>query len=249
MDRSFRKSLFYSTLFHIAMLLLIYFIYHSFLVVQTPLLMDVTLVGENSKGNDLGAPSAQQGVNVPQVSKLENNPQISNPENVRMPENKDTGEVSVKKKVHRQPTPSPAKLAALNKSAPIGLEGQKDTTTDIKTTTGVGQQSVAGSPEGNADIEGQLAGRAIKHKVFPVYPDWAKKQGVEATVVFQLTVLPNGLLKLDELQLDQTCGHRELDKAVYDALIQWEFMPLEANVPQQNQSGTIKVSFNLKDQP
>src|SRR5258708_10728487 len=137
-----------------------------------------------------------------------------------MTKNETRPEVSDKKKVHKQPTPSPAQLANINKSAPIGLEGQNEVTSNIKTTTGLGQQSVAGSPEGKADIEGQLAGRAIKHKIFPVYPDWAKKQGIEATVMFQLTVLPNGLLKLDELQLDQTCGYRELDKAVYDALIQ-----------------------------
>jgi TonB family protein len=105
---------------------------------------------------------------------------------------------------------------------------------------------VAGSPEGNPEIEGELAARAIKVQVNPVYPDWAKKQGIEAVVKFRLTVLPNGFLKEDDLQLEQTSGYRELDRDVYDALIQWEFEPLDPSVPQVNQGGVITFSFSFK---
>ncbi len=105
----------------------------------------------------------------------------------------------------------------------------------------------AGTPDGSANIEGELAARNIKRQVNPLYPDWAKKQGVEAIVKFRLTVLPNGLLK-DDLQLDQTSGYRDLDRVVYDALIQWEFDPLSPELPQVEQSGVITFSFSLKNQ-
>jgi protein TonB len=94
-----------------------------------------------------------------------------------------------------------------------------------------------------------LAARSIKRQVVPEYPGWAKKQGVEAVVRFRLTVLPNGLLKEDDLQLEQTSGYRELDRAVYDALIQWEFEPLRPEIPQVEQSGIITFAFSLNNQP
>ena len=106
---------------------------------------------------------------------------------------------------------------------------------------------MAGAPDGNAHIEGELAARAIRKQVNPLYPDWAKKQGIEATVKFRLTVFPNGLLKEDELQLDQTSGYRELDRVVYEALVQWEFEPLNPDVAQVEQSGVISFTFSLKN--
>jgi TonB family protein len=107
---------------------------------------------------------------------------------------------------------------------------------------------VAGTPNGSANIEGELAARTIKRQVNPIYPEWAKKQGIEATIRFRLTVLPNGLLREDDLQVDQTSGYRELDRVVYDALIQWEFEPLPAEIPQGDQSGVVTFSFSLKNQ-
>ena len=63
------------------------------------------------------------------------------------------------------------------------------------------------------------------------------------------TVLPNGLLKLDDLQLDQTSGYRELDRIVYDALLQWEFEPLAPQMPQVDQSGLITFTFSFNPVP
>ncbi len=247
MDRSFQKSLTYSTVLHCLLLLLIYFIYHSFLIIQTPLLMDLTLVGKVPKGNDLGAPSAQTGENPAQMSKTENNPKTSD-ETVHQPkDNTSNPEVSMKKKVHAQNTPSPAHLESLHTSAPIGLENQKEVSDSIKTTAGLGHTGIAGSPEGKVDIQGDLAGRAIQHRVDPVYPEWAKKQGIEATLKYQITVLPNGLLREGDIQLEQTSGYRELDRVVYDALIQWEFSPLPAASLQVDQSGIATFAFSLKN--
>jgi TonB family protein len=254
MDRNFRNSLFYSTLFHGLLLLILLFLYQSFLVVHTPLMMQLTLIGEMSKGYGLGSPSAQSGEMPNQLPVASTSGEFGSTSQTRanpaLP-NTQRPEVALKKPLKNKNqsgnAPSEKYLESLTHEAPIGLENKKEVTTQIKTTTGAGQAGVAGSPEGSPTIEGELASRAIKNQVNPVYPDWAKKQGIEATVKFRLTVLPNGLLREDELQLEQTCGYRELDRAVYEALVQWEFQPLDPSVPQQDQSGVITFSFNLKN--
>ena len=254
MDRQFQKSVLYSTLFHGLLLLILLLVYQSFLVVHTPLMMDLTLIGEMSQGNGLGSPEAKSGEapsTLPRAatngefgstSQTQANPPIPNSERPEVALQK-----PLKSKNHSGNSPSEQYLENLSNEAPIGMENKKDVNTDIKTTAGLGHVGVAGSPEGSPVIEGELAARAIKRQVNPDYPDWAKKQGIEATVKFRLTVLPNGLLKEDDLQLDQTSGYRELDRLVYDALIQWEFQPLDPSVAQVDQAGVITFSFNLKN--
>ncbi len=254
MDKQFQKSILYSTGFHALLLLILFLVYQSFLVVHTPLMMDLTLIGQMSQGAGLGSPAAQTGQVPNQLPMASTNGDFgsthttpANPPIDQAPR----PEVAVKKPLkpqkHAGNAPNEAYLENLTQEAPIGLENKKDIAADIKTTTGLGRSGVAGTSDGSPTIEGELAARAIKHQVNPIYPDWAKKQGVEATVKFKLTVLPNGLLKEEDLQLDQTSGYRELDRVVYDALIQWEFEPLAANITQVDQSGVISFSFSLKN--
>jgi TonB family protein len=251
LDKSFSRSFLESGLLHAALLLLLYFLYHSFITVQTPLLMDLTLIGQSSLGNGQGAASAQTG-QVPQINKtdMSNQPLAPLKDTVNPAvDNSVRPEVAVKhvKKKSKTHTPSQANLEKLNNSAPIGMEDQKADDSQIKTTEGVGHQGIAGAPDGNAQIEGQLAGRTILSQVNPIYPDWAQKQAIEATVKYQITVKPSGQLKEEEIQLVQTSGYRELDQVVYDALVQWEFTALAPDITQADQSGVVTFSFSLKN--
>ncbi len=256
MDNSFHRSIFYSGLFHVLLLLMIFLVFRHFLLVRTPLLMELTLIGEMSKGEGLGSSAAHPGVEVGQAPQAETNGEFStpkqetaNPPVTSLPK----PEVSLRKPLKSRKNPgtssSEAYLRSLRRTAPIGLSPKKDDLSEIKTTVGLGHTGEAGTPDGSPQIEGELAARAIKKQVKPDYPDWAKKQGIEAVIKFRLTVLPNGLLKLDELQPEQTSGYRELDRVVYDALIQWEFEPLAAQIPQVNQTGVITFSFSLSNSP
>ena len=212
--------------------------------------MDLTLIGQSSLGNGQGAPAAQSG-QVPQINKTDASSQPAAPQKDTLNpavDNSVRPEVAmkkVKKKSHH--APSEANLEKLNSSAPIGMEDQKAADSQIKTTEGVGSQAIAGAPDGSAQIEGQLAGRTILRQVNPVYPDWAQKQAIEATIKYQVTVQPSGLLKEDEIQLVQTSGYRDLDRVVYDALIQWEFTALAPDITQADQSGIVTFSFSLKN--
>lgn len=254
MDKPFFRSLSYSTLVHALVLFLLFWAYQSFLVVHTPLMMDLTLIGQMSQGNGLGALSNQAGSQpqpLPKAATSGDFGSISQTQAQPVPPLAAKPEVSVhrpKKPVHATGKASKeAYLEHLSKEAPIGLENKNDVTADIKTTAGLGHTGVAGAPEGSPNIEGELAARAIKNRVDPAYPDWARKQGIEATVKFRMVVLPNGLLREDELQLEQTSGYRDLDRVVYEALIRWEFEPLSPTVPQVDQSGVITFSFSLKN--
>ena len=255
MDREFQRSLGYSALFHGLLLLVLFLLYHSFLVVRTPLMMELTLIGEMSQGQGLGSPSSHPGEVPVQLPQAETDGEFSTPRtemaNPPVP-NDQRPEIRMKKplkqKIHSGRADSEAYLESLHHSAPIGLEMKKEAPTEIKTTAGLGHIGVAGTPNGAPNIEGELAARTIKRQVNPTYPDWAKKQGIEAVVRFRLTVLPNGLMREDDLQIEQTSGYRELDRVVYDALIQWEFQPLPPEIPQSDQSGVITFSFSLKNQ-
>lgn len=254
MDRPFLRSLSYSTLAHALVLLLMFLAYRSFLVVHTPLMMDLTLIGQMSQGNGLGSLANQAGNQsepLPKAATEGDFGSVSQTQPQPVPPTAPKPDVSVRKP--RKPVRATGKaskeayLEHLSKEAPIGLENQKDVNANIKTTAGLGHIGTAGAPEGSPDIEGELAARAIKRRVDPDYPDWARKQGIEATVKFRMVVLPNGLLREDELQLEQTSGYRELDRVVYEALIQWEFEPLGPSLTQVDQSGVITFSFNLKN--
>jgi hypothetical protein len=129
LNKSFSRSFLESTLLHAAILLLLYFLYHSFMTVQTPFLMDLTLIGQSSLGNGQGATAAQSG-QVPQINKTDTSNQPPAPlKDTLNPavDNSVRPEVAMKKVKKKTKThaPSEANLEKLNNSAPIGMEDQK----------------------------------------------------------------------------------------------------------------------------
>lgn len=67
MDREFQKSIFYSALFHALLFLIFFLLYRSFILVRTPLLMDLTLIGEMSQGQGMGLPAPHAGAEPGQM--------------------------------------------------------------------------------------------------------------------------------------------------------------------------------------
>lgn len=249
-----KRSFIWSVLLHAAVLLAFMKIYDSFLVVRTPLLMELTLIGRMSRGDGLGARETSPGeaVGVPESSDPGRG-EFDTPERkaaVPVRETVKSGEVSlaqtpVVKTAESGQEEQDRYLESVREDSPIGIAPRKSSPSRIKTTAGLGHMGTAGSPTGDATIEGQLAARGIRRRVFPVYPEWAKQQGIEGVVKYQVTVLPNGMMRSD-IQVDQTSGYREMDKIVFDALVQWEFEPLPPSVAQVDQSGVITFVFNFK---
>jgi len=257
MDKNFGQSFLISLGVHLALFLVLFWVLGTFLVARTPAFMELTLIGISSRGDGPGAQQTLRGETSvsPEAADPGKGDTFSSPKvksDLKQQAAPKAGDLAVKR-----PTPSTAQtsksdqsayLQALHQSAPIGISPKRAVPDSIKTTAGLGYGGVTGTPNGRVDIEGELAARGIQRKVVPAYPDWAKKQGVEGTIQYRVTVLPNGYLR-DDVQLEQTSGWRELDRQAYEALLQWEFDPLPSAMPQVNQSGLVTFNFSFKNQP
>jgi TonB family protein len=93
-------------------------------------------------------------------------------------------------------------------------------------------------------LEGAAADRAVVAQVLPQYPDWARKQAVEAVVKLQFTVLPDGRVR-EDVQVTRTGGFHDFDEQAASALRRWRFAPL-AGGDAAGQSGTITFRFRLR---
>lgn len=91
-------------------------------------------------------------------------------------------------------------------------------------------------------ITGALANRGIEKKVIPPFPEWAKRQGVGATISLRFTVMENGVVK-ETVIVERTSGSVEWDQMVIAALKNWKFVPLPLSGMRLDQSGVITFQF------
>jgi len=112
----------------------------------------------------------------------------------------------------------------------------------------------ASAPEGNAsarrvlagsELAGPIADRAILRHVTPVYPDWAKRDGVEAVVTLYFIVRADGSVK-ENILVQKTAGFGDFDDSARAALAAWRFEPLRGGRTGE-QWGTITFHFRLRD--
>ncbi len=93
-------------------------------------------------------------------------------------------------------------------------------------------------------ISGQIKGRKILESVPPQYTDRARREGWEGVVGVHFTVMPDGRVK-DNMYLEQTSMHRDLNQAAMRAIKKFRFAPLPGNQPQVEQWGVITIVFRL----
>ena len=112
----------------------------------------------------------------------------------------------------------------------------------------------ARAPEGDAharrtlagaQLAGPIADRAVLQHVSPEYPEWAKRDGVEAAVTLYFIVRPDGSIK-ENILVQKTAGFGDFDDNARAALAAWRFAPLVAGRTGE-QWGTITFHFRLKD--
>lgn len=61
------------------------------------------------------------------------------------------------------------------------------------------------------------------YQVRPSYPSTARRLGVEGTTLLRVYVAADG--RVTDVQLDQTAGHPDLDRAAAEAVRRWKFEP------------------------
>ncbi len=94
-----------------------------------------------------------------------------------------------------------------------------------------------------ASLAGPVADRALVSYRKPVYPDWAKGEGVEATLTLYFIVLPSGTVK-ENILIEKTSGFEDFDQNAIDALIAWRFEPLRGGETGE-QWGSITFNYRL----
>jgi len=93
-----------------------------------------------------------------------------------------------------------------------------------------------------ARLVGPVADRELLSSATPVYPEWAKREGVEATVTLYFFVLPDGRVK-ENILVEKTSGFGEFDNNAVAALRIWRFEALKG-APRE-QWGRITFHFRL----
>lgn len=93
-------------------------------------------------------------------------------------------------------------------------------------------------------ITGPLANRKVLSRQVPEYPEWARAKGIEAAVVLQFTVTPEGDVK-NNVFVVRTSGYPQMDELAAQALKKWKFVPLPSD-QLRDEVGTITFNFSIR---
>lgn len=95
-----------------------------------------------------------------------------------------------------------------------------------------------------AMLAGPIADRSVLQSTTPVYPEWAKQDGVEASVTVYFVVRADGSVK-ENVLVQKTAGFAEFDDNARAAILAWRFEPLRGGRTGE-QWGTITFHFRLR---
>lgn len=81
--------------------------------------------------------------------------------------------------------------------------------------------------------------------VSPVYPDTARKRGIEGWVELAFTVTPNGTV--DDIEVRNASPANVFDDAAVRAVRQWRFEPVVRNGERVSQRAMVRLRFSQSD--
>ena len=110
----------------------------------------------------------------------------------------------------------------------------------MKKTDTTAQRDLAG-----ALLTGPVADRPLLIFDKPVYPEWAKDEGVQGSVTIYFVVLVDGRIK-ENIMVQKTSGFGDFDDNAVNALRTWRFKPLSGGETGE-QWGTITFHYRLSD--
>jgi len=94
-----------------------------------------------------------------------------------------------------------------------------------------------------AQLAGPVADRPLVSYQVPVYPEWAKRDGVEGSVTLYFFVLPDGRVK-ENILVERTSGFSDFDTGAVEALRKWRFQAIPGS---SEQWGRITFNYRLSD--
>jgi TonB family protein len=92
-------------------------------------------------------------------------------------------------------------------------------------------------------LAGPVADRTLVRYGKPLYPDRAKREGIEGDVDLYFIVLPDGRVK-ENVLVQKTSGFEDFDRNAVDALLAWRFEPLDGGRTGE-QWGSITFEYRL----
>jgi TonB family protein len=122
---------------------------------------------------------------------------------------------------------------------PVGRKPKRSGEDLMGTDSGEGG-GPAGPSSGTGGTGG--AGRRIRYQEPLEYPDWAKKEGVDAKVVLRFKVNPGGTVD-SQIIVPMTSGYRQLDELAMRAMRSYLFDPLPQDAPKVPQWGELTFHF------
>jgi protein TonB len=150
------------------------------------------------------------------------------------------------------PGPSPALSSTTTRSpGPIGVTSPVTSTPSTARAPEAGvslvQSDLPGS--GVASIRGdggvtQVARPTGGYQVRPSYPSTARRLGVQGTTLLRVHVLDDG--RVGEVDVEQSAGHPDLDRAAADAVRRWRFEPARRGEQAVAMWVRLPVEFRLK---
>lgn len=87
----------------------------------------------------------------------------------------------------------------------------------------------------------RYAGRKLLVNPLPVYPDWAERDNVQATVTYDLTISAEG--RVSSVRLAVSSGYPELDRSAEKTVRTWLYEPRTG----QTEERRVVVRFRLKN--
>lgn len=93
-----------------------------------------------------------------------------------------------------------------------------------RTVTGGGTSAGPGAGRGSADGSSGVSARPLGgYQVKPRYPESARRQGVEGTVLLKMRITEHG--RVEDVQVERSAGHPDLDQSALEAVRRWRFEP------------------------
>jgi periplasmic protein TonB len=119
------------------------------------------------------------------------------------------------------PTPASRESFAIAATEPPATSAELKATTDKPAPVVAPPPAVATAPPDESIT--RMAAPSGGYQVRPSYPSTARRLGIEGTSMLRVHVAADG--RVTDVQVDQSAGHPDLDRAAADAVRRWKFEP------------------------
>jgi len=102
-------------------------------------------------------------------------------------------------------------------------------------------QALSSAPPARIRVSGDMALKSLNHKIDPTYPDEARANRIQGTVVLHVVIGTDGSIK----EMEAVSGDPALVKAATVAVQQWKYKPTLMNAEPVEVDTIVKVDFRL----